>query len=224
MNNNSLLELIFSIQDRTLKKNLENEALIKRTIFIDKCLALVNTISFKDKKHHKEIHFLLNDVFTTIICSTRLGLYGCVADAAAISRIALEHLAIVDYVIDENKYAILSEGFIRGFQKVKIDYNSIRKFSDPNLNKQHDKLSTFFLHSTKNRILYSGIHQLGRDCVGASLNRQKIEELLGHLCNLSLFLTRVMSEYLKGNRIDNKDYFQKQSMLEKEYGTLKQIE
>jgi len=217
----SLLLRIFCIQDGAFKKNLEKEKILKRAIYINDCLTLVNIVSFKNKRHKKEILFLLNDISTNVICSTRLGLYGCVADAASISRTTLEHLAIMDYVIDENKYMTLSEGLKRGYQKVRIDYDSIVKLVDPNINKLHGKLSSLFAHGTKGRVLYSGIHKLGTDCVGASLNHQKIEELLGHLCNLSLFLTRVIYEYLKKNKIENKEYSQNQSKLEEEYKALK---
>jgi hypothetical protein len=217
----SFLFKIFRIQDGVLRKNLEDFNIRCRTIFINKCLELINSIPLEDRKNYKTLHFILNDVNTVIICSIRLGLYGCIADAAAISRIALEHLAILDYAIDKHKLRILDEGLKRGFKKVKINYELAKKDIVPKIDKLYGKLSDLFSHSSKNRILYSGVHKIGRDCIGASLNSQKIVELLGHLCNLALYATRVMTEYLKKNHIEDKKYFHLQNKLEREYNILK---
>ena len=201
-------------------ENLKDSDISFGFIFINNCLEYLHkTLDHLKKEIPKEMHFIFNDIMTGTICSVRLGLWGCIADSAAISRVTLEHLAMIDYVIDNHKYSLLALGLEKGFQKVKIDYDSIEKYIDRNIKVIHGRLSDLFLHSTKNRILASGIHNLGKDCIGASLNTKKIKELLGHLCNLSLFSTRVIRAYLKKDLNKNID-FEEQDELENEYKIL----
>jgi hypothetical protein len=172
LNKESLISRIFLIQDKAILENLKDSKILSRTLFIDECFSLMNRPFFNNKIDHKAVHFISNDMHTNIACSLKLGLYGCVADAATLSRIALEYMAILDYIIEKETYALLEDGLKRGFQKVKINYESIKKSIDPEINKHHIRLSNLFLHSTKNRVLYGGIHKIGEDCIGASFNKK----------------------------------------------------
>ncbi|MGE5280371.1 MAG: hypothetical protein ACM3L6_06485 [Deltaproteobacteria bacterium] len=164
---------------------------------------------------------MINDILSCIISSTRLGLYGRTSDGAALARIILEHLAILDHVVDQNRFEILNEGLRRGFNKVSIDYGKIKFRVDGKIRKLHSVLSDAFYHCTNKRVAFSGFHRLGIDCIGASIDVRKIRIFLGEISRVSLFLTRVMREFNLRKCMDCSSFTEQQDELEREYEALK---
>lgn len=218
-----MLSRIFAIQEGAKLKNLEQSDLRKKFDFIENCFDLVaenlKNLKCPKERDHEAIHLVLNDALSNIVSATKLALYGAVADSGFLSRLALEHLALADHTIDQGNYKTLAYETSKGIKRFKFE--EIRSKTDPIIKNLHGQLSQYFGHSSRERIRHGNLDFKKTETYGVSLKKEKVKLALNHLCNLSLYATRVLKSYFTHNAIKLEEFEKQQNRLEVEYEALK---
>ena len=201
------LQRIFSLQERALKKNIQQNS--DRYSFVARCIDLIflSNISLDSwdaiPDHTITVfNYFRLDALSTLINSIRLCLQGCDTDAYALMRIVIENLTVLDYIITsdlfEDAYLELSTKAPRG-KKFSSRFSFKTAISQPHVTDRRERLvgnlSNIGAHISPPR-LSSSLYRVGYAKIGLSIDNPRIKLSLGELASLSLFFVMVIDDFI----------------------------
>ncbi len=209
-----MLEHIFTLQERVLKKNVVEYK--TRYDFISECVDLIGSPKFPVEiwkvlplSHRVIFNYFHGDALSTLINAIRLCLQGCETDAYALMRVVLENLTIFQYVV---KFGIFDEAYSelgkakRGerFSK-KLSYKTaITKLGIKDRRERlKGELSTLGSHLSSNRLTMSRFQIGDTDFpkIGASINNPEVKKTLDELASMALFFVQIMDDFFITTKI-----------------------
>lgn len=211
MKGNSLLELIFALQDQVLPRHISTN--LDLFSFVSDGIALLSDINISPETWDTipvEMRSLFNyfhaDALSSLISAARLCLHGCETDALALMRVVLENLTILDYIATKRLYheafVEIQQGARRGKPfSAKFSYKTaIRSLGiTDRRNRLRGDMSTFGSHVSPPRLKLAQVQRGGsyHPKVGLALdNPRSIRLVLYELASCVLFAARVVHEFL----------------------------
>lgn len=216
------LEKIFDLQDKALQRALTSHQ--AEWEFIKDCIELVinrrffeEHITDSDKKKLESIHALLNDALSTLINSLKIALYGCYSDSMILLRPIIEELTIMNYVVQEGSFDIVSYELKGSLNRLKFE-NIVGLVKDGKIIKElYGRISNLAAHGTTSRIRSNRYDLNGRilPTVGVAIDSGRTKRCLHEIMRASLYMTRILADFYGTKKeIISKDFFLTVGMLE----------
>ncbi len=223
------LDKIFELQDRVLLKAVRNHQIEYE--FVKDCLELVlkrkideKQVVEDDKKKFEIVHSLLNDAFSTLVNSIRLGLYGCDTDSMALLRVVVEELVILNYVISQDLFKTADYELSKKFEKLEFKQvvKSVKDGAD--IEKMHGRISGFAAHGTAQRLLSNRFTLSGQNLprAGMAIDRKRTQACLNEIMRAALYMIRILTDFYSTTpKSILQDFFEGARHLEKRFSTFK---
>lgn len=225
------LEEIFNLQDRVLKRAIENHK--AEWVFVRDCIELVinrrfigKNISKSDENKLEIVHTFLNDAISTLINSLKIGLYGCYADALTLLRPVIEELTIIDHIVGKGVFQTADYELDRNFKKLKFD-EIVNSVKDSQVIKElHGRISNVAVHGTATRIRKNSFDLNGTNMptVGVALDPERTKKYLHEIMRASLYMIRILTDFYSTKpEIISEYFFVKKEELEKRFSAFRSL-
>ncbi len=196
MSDEITLEALFQLQDRALKYNSQNSAIVQKLlVFISDAVSLAYAVLASmqfDEHKQTAIRVLSTDAVASIVTAVRVSLWGNLPDSIALLRCGLETCAILAAVVEERQYqaATLEMGTPR-LRRFSYD-EAVSRLGDvgSRIRSTRGRLSNIGSHSTATRMKWSSYDLNGKryDRLGAALDPESAELSLSLLPDVCLHL------------------------------------
>jgi hypothetical protein len=216
------VERIFYLQEQCLQHALPE--LMEQFTFVKECLELVinrhvheevvDELDDEDRERIRGIHTYPNEAISHLIVSLKLALYGAQVESLTILRNALERIANMAAVVENNKKLRQPLKYKTAVQKIKAQ-NEIQKL--------HNDLSIRAVHVAESMSQRFNLEGKSYPRVGMAIDSEGNRAVMGEIARASLYVVRVLTSFYNLKReLVGEAYFQQANSMEDKFNSLRQ--